>query len=299
MTGKEDASGTFDATAAIDRLNAKLDREEPFSLPDLLTLMAILRDPDRGCPWDRAQTFATIAPYTIEEVYEVADAITRGDMDDLKDELGDLLLQIVYHAQMAREAGHFDWADIADAITRKMIRRHPHVFGDEDVRATIEIQGLWDRIKAEEAKAKRGARSAAPDADQSILDDVPPTLPALPQSVKLQKRAAKVGFDWPATAQVLEKIHEELGELEEEIEKAEQEKIEEEFGDLLFVMANLSRRLSVDPETTLRHANAKFRRRFAHIETKLRERGRTLDMADLEEMDALWNEAKLAEKTGR
>jgi MazG family protein len=267
-----------------------------YTLDDLLAVMARLRDKDKGCPWDVAQSFATIAPYTIEEAYEVADAIARDDLDALKDELGDLLLQVVYHAQMASEDRRFDFADVADAITRKMIRRHPHVFGDADRNAFL-TDGTWQRIKDEE-KAERGAVSGA-----SRLDDVPLALPALTRAVKLQKRAAEVGFDWPSLSPVLAKAEEEIAELKAAIGdgnggRGHAARVAEEFGDLLFVMANIARHLKVDPEAALRDANAKFVRRFKSIETALAKDGRTPEDASLEEMDALWDEAKAAEAKG-
>jgi nucleoside triphosphate diphosphatase len=276
-----------------------------YRIEDLLRVMARLRDPEKGCPWDREQTFASIAPYTIEEAYEVADAIARSDLDALKDELGDLLLQVVYHARMAEEDGRFAFGDVVDAITAKMIRRHPHVFEDASLRGAFLTRGTWERIKAEE-KATRGyvARGLR-DGAGSLLDDVPLALPALTRAVKLQSRAAKVGFDWPSLAPVLAKAEEEIGELKAAIadEKREtgapSEKVTEEFGDLLFVMANVARHLGVDPEGALRDANAKFVRRFRSIETALRAEGRTLEDATLEEMDQLWDEAKAAETAGK
>jgi ATP diphosphatase len=277
----------------------------PYRIEDLLRVMARLRDPENGCPWDREQTFASIAPYTIEEAYEVADAIARSDLDALKDELGDLLLQVVYHARMAEEDGRFAFGDVVDAITAKMIRRHPHVFEDASLRGAFLTGGTWERIKAEE-KATRGyvARGLR-DGAGSLLDDVPLALPALTRAVKLQSRAAKVGFDWPSLAPVLAKAEEEIGELKAAIadEKREtgapSEKVTEEFGDLLFVMANVARHLGVDPEGALRDANAKFVRRFRSIEAALRAEGRTPEDATLEEMDQLWDEAKAAETAGK
>jgi len=267
--------------------------EKRHSLDDLLRVMARLRDPETGCPWDIEQSFDTIAPYTIEEAYEVADAIARGDLEALKDELGDLLLQVVYHAQMASERERFDFDDVADAITRKMIRRHPHVFEDPSRREEFLATDLWRRIKAEE-KAERGAGGAA-----SVLEDVPIGLPALTRAVKLQKRAAEVGFDWPSLAPVLAKAEEEIGELKAALDGAlRREKVVEEFGDLLFVMANLARHLGVDPEAALRSANAKFVRRFESIEAALAADGRKPQDSTLEEMDALWDAAKAAEREG-
>ncbi len=246
--------------------------------------MARLRDPVTGCPWDVAQDFATIAPYTIEEAYEVADAIERQAWDELKGELGDLLFQSVFHARMAEEAGLFDLDDVATAIADKMIARHPHVFGDESNAKSADQQVAdWEKLKAAEraAKAKGG-----------VLDDVALGLPALMRAEKLQKRAARVGFDWPDIAMVIDKIAEEARELAEARATLPQDKIAEEMGDLLFVMANLARHLKVDPEDALRRANAKFTRRFAFIEAELTKRGKRPDDSDLAEMDALWDSAK-------
>lgn len=269
---------------------------EKHSLEDLLAVMARLRDPESGCPWDVKQSFATIAPYTIEEAYEVADAIAREDFDGLKDELGDLLLQVVYHAQMASEESRFQFADVVDAIARKMIRRHPHVFEDPSRREEFMSTDLWDRIKTEE-KAERGGHETS----ASILGEVPVGLPALTRAVKLQKRMAKVGFDWPSLEPVLAKVDEELDELKAAIveDGAESKtRFAEEFGDLLFVMANVARHLGVDPEAALRAANAKVVRRFQSIEKALAEEGRKPEDATLEEMDHLWDEAKKAERKG-
>ncbi|MDA0924736.1 MAG: nucleoside triphosphate pyrophosphohydrolase, partial [Proteobacteria bacterium] len=243
-----------------------------------------LRDPVTGCPWDVAQDFATIAPYTIEEAYEVADAIDRQAWDELKGELGDLLFQSVFHARMAEEAGLFDLDDVATAIADKMIARHPHVFGDESNAKSADQQVAdWEKLKAAEraAKAKGG-----------VLDDVALGLPALMRAEKLQKRAARVGFDWPDIALVIDKIAEEARELAEARDTLPQDKIAEEMGDLLFVMANLARHLKVDPEDALRRANAKFTRRFAFIEAELAKRGKRPDDSDLAEMDTLWDSAK-------
>jgi ATP diphosphatase len=254
-------------------------------VPRLLAIMARLRDPERGCPWDIEQDFSTIAPYTIEEAYEVADAITRGDMDDLRDELGDLLLQVVYHAQIAAEAGAFGFADVVDAIADKMVRRHPHVFGTDSGDKTAEQQTRdWERIKA----AERAGASA--------LDGVAVGLPALTRAVKLQNRAARVGFDWPDAGAVLEKIAEETRELVDARDAGDAGRMAEEYGDLLFVMANLARHLKLDPEAALRAANAKFSRRFHAIEAALRADGRGPADSTLAEMDALWDAAKAAEE---
>ena len=248
----------------------------------LVEIMRILRAPG-GCPWDRDQTFQTIAPYTIEEAYEVASAIEDQDWASLPGELGDLLFQAVFHAQMAAEAGMFDFGDVVEAVTGKMIRRHPHVFGDETARANAEDQkAYWEALKAEERKAK---------AQDGVLDDVPSALPALVRAEKLQKRASSVGFDWNNAEHVLDKIAEEAREVVEAPTQAERE---EELGDLLFVIANLARHLKVDPEAALRAANAKFTRRFRHIEAKLAARGSSPAAATLEEMEALWQDAKAA-----
>jgi ATP diphosphatase len=269
-------------------------------IDDLLAVMAALRTPGTGCPWDLQQTFKTIAPYTIEEAYEVADAIQRGSMAELKDELGDLLLQVVYHARMAEEQGAFAFDDVAQAITEKMVRRHPHVFGSEAERAAGAAPGFWERAKA----AERAERAADIGADAvaavpSVLDDVPVGLPALTRAVKLQNKAAKVGFDWPSLAPVFDKLKEELGELEEALAPgapSNRQQVEEEFGDLLFVVANVARHLKIDPEAALRSANHKFVRRFHEIEHRLAQDGRTPAQSSLEEMDHLWDEAKAAEK---
>jgi ATP diphosphatase len=260
-------------------------------LPRLLEIMARLRDPQTGCPWDIEQSFASIAPYTIEEAYEVADAIEREDWPALEGELGDLLLQSVYHAQIGEEAGHFSFASITDAISDKMIARHPHVFGAESRDKSAEQQTRdWERIKAAERAGK---------AETRVLDGVALGLPALTRAVKLQKRAARVGFDWPSTDEVIDKIIEEARELVEardNLTKAEQA---EEFGDLLFVMANLARHLEIDPEASLRAANQKFSRRFGRIEDFLSEIGKTPAQSNLKDMDALWDRAKAEEKAAK
>jgi MazG family protein len=257
-------------------------------LARLIEVMARLRDPQGGCPWDQVQTFASIAPYTVEEAYEVADAIERGEMGDLKEELGDLLLQVVFHSRMAQELGAFDFDDVAGAIVDKMIRRHPHVFAGKVYADIKEQTAAWEAIKAAERAGK--TRSA------SLLDDVPPSLPGMTRAVKLTRRAAQVGFDWPSTDEVLAKLREELAELEVEIAAGDLAKAREELGDLLFVCANLARKLDVEPEDALRAANAKFARRFAFIERALAERGSSPEQSNLAEMDALWDEAKVREK---
>jgi nucleoside triphosphate diphosphatase len=254
----------------------------------LLDVMARLRDRERGCPWDVEQTFATIAPYTVEEAYEVADAIERGDLKDLREELGDLLFQVVFHSRIAQEGGAFAFDDVVEAVTEKLIRRHPHVFGDAGFR-TAEAQTVaWEAIKAEERAGK---------ARHGVLDDVPPGLPALTRAVKLTRRAARVGFDWPSTREVFDKLREELAELEAEIEAGDAQKTREELGDFLFVIANLARKLDVEPEDALRATNAKFVRRFHYIEARLAEDGRTPEQSDLAEMDRLWDEIRAMDKT--
>ncbi len=265
----------------------------------LLDIMAALRTPVTGCPWDLEQSFATIAPYTIEEAYEVADAIERGDLDDLKDELGDLLLQVVFHAQMAREANAFDFNDVAAAISEKMLRRHPHVFGDAQAGAPEAVKAQWEVIKAEESRERaerRASKGLAAD-NKWFLDAVPAALPALLGALKLQKKAARVGFDWAETDAVIGKIREELGEVEAELAAlpVDRDRLEDEIGDLLFAVANLARHLKVEPEAALRRTNAKFRRRFGHIEDQLRARGQSLEAASLDEMEAHWQAAKDAE----
>ncbi|MBI1198176.1 MAG: nucleoside triphosphate pyrophosphohydrolase [Phenylobacterium sp.] len=261
----------------------------------LLAIMARLRDRDDGCPWDLEQTFETIAPYTLEEAYEVADAIERGDLGDLKEELGDLLLQVVFHARMAEEQGAFAFDDVARAINDKMIRRHPHVFGDETYGSLAEQKEGWEALKAAEraGKAQNGTAAAA-----RLLDDVPVALPGLTRAVKLSKRAAGVGFVWPTVQDVVAKLHEEVGEMLAEIEAGDIEKARAEIGDVLFVVANLARTLDVDPEDALRGTNAKFVRRFGYVEQRLADRGKTPEESDLAEMDALWDEAKARERGG-
>lgn len=270
-------------------------------IADLLALMAALRTPGSGCPWDLEQTFATIAPYTIEEAAEVADAITRDDMVDLKDELGDLLLQVVFHARMAEEAGHFSFPDVVHAITDKLIRRHPHVFGDARALEPDAVKALWAQIKAQEKAERRAAHlaSGAPiEAEQGVLSGVPIALPALARALKLQAKASAVGFDWNDARAVLTKLKEEIAEAEEALASNNQDAIAEEIGDFLFAAVNLARHLEVDPESALRSTNLKFERRFASIESDLAERGRTPAESSLHEMDALWNEAKEKERNG-
>lgn len=265
------------------------DREA--GIERLLEIMARLRAPD-GCPWDREQDFRSIAPYTVEEACEVADAIERDDMEALREELGDLLLQVVYHSQMAKERGAFDFADVVRTIADKMVRRHPHVFGTRPGGPRARPEEVdWEALKAAE-RAERGT------ARESALDDVPSGLPALARALRLAKRAARVGFDWPGPEQVVAKIAEEAAELVAEARRGERARVEEEFGDLLFALANLARHLEIDPEAALRRANVKFERRFRQVEQGLRQRGRRAGDADLAEMDALWEEAKRAERCG-
>ena len=261
----------------------------PCDIARLLQIMRRLRDPKAGCPWDLEQDFATIAPYTIEEAYEVASAIEAADYTGLKDELGDLLLQVVFHSQMASEKGLFEFGDVVKAICEKMIRRHPHVFAKTDVAGASGVARAWDEIKRQEraAKANRPA---------GLLDDVPAALPALTRAIKLQNRAAEVGFDWPNAIHVTDKIAEEARELAEASESLPPEKVAEEFGDLLFAMANLARHLDLDPEHALRAANTKFVRRFRVIEAGILAQGKIPGEASLAEMEALWDEAKRAEK---
>jgi nucleoside triphosphate diphosphatase len=260
----------------------------------LIDIMAALRTPDTGCPWDLEQDFRSIAPYTVEEAYEVADAIERGDLDDLRDELGDLLLQVVFHARMAQEQEAFAFPDVVTAICDKLIRRHPHVFGDRNELTPEGVTAQWDEIKAAERAAKGKAET------KSLLDGVPVSLPALTRAVKLQQKASKVGFDWNNAAHVLGKIREETEEVAEELAAPtiDQKALEAEIGDLLFVVSNLARHANVDPEQALRGANAKFERRFHHIERRLAESGVPPHDASLDEMEALWVEAKKLEKNG-
>jgi ATP diphosphatase len=259
----------------------------------LREVMARLRDRRNGCPWDLEQDFASIAPYTIEEAYEVADAIQRRDMGGLKEELGDLLLQVVYHAQMASEDGAFDFEAVAQTIADKMISRHPHVFGDQKIASAQAQTSNWEQFKA----AERAAKAEAAGNGGSILDGVALALPALMRAEKLQKRAARVGFEWQEARQVFDKIEEELGELRGEVDGGrDPARLTDEIGDVLFVMANLARQLKIDPEVALRHANAKFERRFGHIEKRLREMAWPIEQASLEEMEELWQEAKRLER---
>ena len=262
----------------------------------LLEIMAALRTPVTGCPWDLEQNFATIAPYTIEEAYEVVDAIARNDLDDLRDELGDLLLQVVYHARMAEEQNAFAFGDVVESITRKMIRRHPHVFADKDGRlAPSHVEELWDRIKAEEKSERAARRPPEPAGPKSLLSSVKAGQPALTRAMELQRKASTVGFDWNDPRAVLHKIREEADEIEAALDRGDAEELAAETGDLMFALVNLARHVGADPEAALRGTNAKFERRFAHIERALAAKGRSLEEASLAEMDALWNEAKGAE----
>jgi ATP diphosphatase len=262
----------------------------------LIEIMAALRTPGSGCPWDLAQDFATIAPYTIEEAYEVADAIGRGDLTDLKDELGDLLLQVVFHARMAQEQGAFDFGAVVETITRKLVRRHPHVFGEAQGLSPEAVEGLWHRIKAQEKAERAAARGSAPAERTGALAGVPATLPALTRALKLQEKASRVGFDWNDPTAVLEKIREETEEVAQAIEAGDKAQAGAEVGDLLFVAVNLARHLGADPERSLRETNLKFERRFASIERALAAQGKAAEQATLAEMDALWDAAKVAER---
>jgi len=254
----------------------------------LIELMARLRTPGSGCPWDLEQSFESIAPYTVEEAYEVADAIARGDFDGLADELGDLLLQVVYHSQMASEVGAFAFPDVVEAITTKMIRRHPHVFGDETAKAAGQAKGVWERIKAEEKRERAGSPLEAP----GVLGGVPAGLPALIRAMKLQEKASTVGFDWNDPRAVLAKLREEISEIELEIDGGDADRLADEVGDLLFAVANLARHLKVDADHALRRTNAKFVKRFKAIEAALAADGRSPADATLDEMEALWQRAK-------
>jgi nucleoside triphosphate diphosphatase len=260
----------------------------------LLEIMAALRTPHTGCPWDLEQNFATIAPYTIEEAYEVADAIARGDLADLRDELGDLLLQVVFHARMAQEQGAFAFGDVVQAITEKMLRRHPHVFGDADARRPNAVKGLWERIKAEEKAARAAQKGAA--ARDGALAGVPTALPAMMRAQKLQTKAGQVGFDWNDPQAVLAKIREETEEVANALARGDQAAAGQEVGDLLFAAVNLARHLDQDAEGLLRSTNRKFERRFSAVESALARQGRSPTQASLQEMDALWDAAKEAER---
>jgi nucleoside triphosphate diphosphatase len=263
----------------------------------LIEIMATLRTPGSGCPWDLQQNFATIAPYTIEEAYEVAEAIARGDLDDLRDELGDLLLQVVFHARMAEEQNAFSFGDVVEAISAKMIRRHPHVFADRDGRLTpSDVKGAWDRIKAEEKAERAARRLGGESAHKSLLSGVKAGQPALSRAMELQRKASSVGFDWNDPRAVLHKIREEADEIEAALDRGDPDELAAETGDLLFALVNLARHVGADPDLALRGTNAKFERRFGYIERALAAKGRPLDEATLDEMDELWNEAKEEER---
>lgn len=261
-------------------------------MTELLALMNSLRDKEHGCPWDIEQNFATIAPHTIEEAYEVADAIDRNDMDDLRSELGDLLLQVVFHTQMAKEAGLFDFDDVATAITQKLIARHPHLFGDEKVANAAEQVHKWEAIKG----AERAQKAQLAGKEHSVLDDIPRNLPAMIRASKIQKRAAKVGFNWKQIDPILDKLQEEISELKAEIPTANKTRITHEIGDMLFVICNIANYFHVNPEEALRSTNNKFERRFNYVEQELKKQDRTPEQASLEEMDGLWNEIRAQEK---
>ena len=265
----------------------------------LIEIMAALRNPETGCPWDIVQTFETIKPYTIEEAYEVSDAIERNDMDDLCDELGDLLLQVVFHARMAEEAGEFSFDDVVQAITAKMIRRHPHVFARSDADTPDAVKKQWDDIKQAEKRERierRVSRGISEDFKAGYLGSVQRSFPALTEALKLQERAAKVGFDWSAPEPILDKIEEEIGELRVALKEGDQQKVSDELGDLIFAVANIGRHVNADPEQALRGTNTKFRRRFNYIETTLQAEGETLEAATLERMEEIWQAAKAFER---
>ena len=279
--------------------------ESQYTINDLLYLMERLRDPETGCPWDRKQTNKTILPYTLEEAYEVADAIEQEDHQHLKEELGDLLFQVIFYAQMGKEDSHFDFEEIVSTLVAKLVRRHPHVFPDGTLQSNnkdnpiseAEIKGRWEAIKKQEREENAAAHPEKANEPVSILDDIPNALPALNRAEKLQKCAAGVGFDWPEAIQVLDKIEEEIAELREEIQQGNQEKIKDEMGDLLFACVNLARHLKVPSDAALRLTNLKFERRFHYIESKLNLQGKSFDNVTLEEMDELWVEAKSLEKS--
>lgn len=272
--------------------HADTPKPDHYSTADLLDIMAKLRDPEGGCPWDVEQDFASIAPYTIEEAYEVADAIEQGDMPSLKGELGDLLLQVVFHAQMAAEAGHFDYGDVVQAVSEKMVQRHPHVFGDVSIADADAQTRAWEDQKAGE----RALKAKNEDREPSVLDDVARGLPALMRAEKLQKRAARVGFDWPSAAPVFDKMNEELNELTEVIDAgADPDRIEDELGDVLFTCVNLARKLGTDPETALRRTIAKFERRFRVVEAGAREDGTDLRALNLDQLEERWVKAKASD----
>jgi ATP diphosphatase len=265
----------------------------------LIEIMSALRNPESGCPWDIVQTFETIKPYTIEEAYEVSDAIERKDMDDLCEELGDLLLQVVFHARMAEEAGEFAFGDVVEAITTKMIRRHPHIFARSDADTPDAVKKQWDEIKQAEKRERterRARRGVTEDFNAGFLGSVQRSFPALTEALKLQERAAKVGFDWSAAEPILDKIEEEIGELRVALKEGDQGKVSDELGDLIFAIVNIGRHVKADPEEALRGTNTKFRRRFNHIEQTLEAEGNTLEAATLERMEEIWQAAKAIER---
>ncbi|TBN08352.1 nucleoside triphosphate pyrophosphohydrolase [Agrobacterium cavarae] len=265
----------------------------------LIEIMKALREPETGCPWDIVQTFETIKPYTIEEAYEVADAIERNDMDDLCEELGDLLLQVVFHSRIAEEMGAFSFGDVVHAVTSKMIRRHPHVFAVSDADTPESVKLQWDQIKAAEKRERlerRASRGVSDDAKAGFLGSIQRSQPALTEALKLQEQAARVGFDWSAAEPILDKIEEEIGELRQALAEGRSESISDELGDLIFAMVNIGRHVKVDAENALRGTNTKFRRRFRHIETSLAASGETLEAASLERMEELWQAAKAIER---
>lgn len=269
-------------------------------IAELLKLMAALRDPETGCPWDIKQNFETIKPYTVEEAYEVADAIERNDLEDLKDELGDLLFQVVFHAQMAAEAGAFSFGDVVEAITTKMIRRHPHVFARSEVNTPEAVKVQWDEIKAAEKKdraERRALRGMADETSTGLLQDVSRNQPALSEALKLQQRAATVGFDWSEAEPILDKIEEEIGELREALRNGNSGKIKDELGDLIFALVNIGRHVKAEPEHALRGTNSKFRNRFSYIESELEKLGKETSQASLDEMEDLWQAAKVLERS--
>ncbi|MBK1623510.1 nucleoside triphosphate pyrophosphohydrolase [Afifella marina] len=264
----------------------------------LISVMADLRDPERGCPWDVKQDFSSIAPYTIEEAYEVADAIERADLEDLREELGDLLLQVVFHARMAEEAGAFAFDDVADAIVDKMVRRHPHIFGDGTAADPAAVKVRWDEIKAEEKARRREKRlRQGLPADPGLLADVPRSFPGLLQALKMQEKAAKVGFDWPDISGALDKLKEEIAEVEAEIAADDRERLTGEIGDALFAMVNVARKSGIDPDAALRRTNEKFRSRFEAVEQGLSKDGRSMKDASLDDMEGLWQAAKSHERS--
>ena len=279
--------------------------EKRYNTEDLIYLMSRLRDPKTGCPWDLKQTFASIAPHTLEEAYEVADAIEKQDYNHLKEELGDLLFQVIFYSQLGKEQSFFEFDDIVDTLVSKLVRRHPHVFPTGELHSKShaqalsddEIKGRWEIIKQQERDVKSASLTPNSDLDIGLLDDIPSALPALQRAEKLQKRAATVGFDWPETLQVLDKIEEEIAELREALLEGNQAHIQDEMGDVLFAMTNLSRHINVKSEMALRGTNEKFIRRFSYIETTLKSQGRSLEEASLDEMEVLWQAAKLTEKS--